>query len=322
MCSNSLTKLMNQSMQKERIAMYGAVLGDMIGAPFEFDQGDKTKEFPLFGRMSQHTDDSVMTIAVAEALLDARERKIENDEAAVKMLLIQSMKKWGRRYPNAGYGGSFIWWLIHDDIEPYGSYGNGSAMRVSSAGWLYDDIETTRKVAAWTAEVTHNHPEGIKGAEATASAIFMARNHAPKEQIRDYIVREFGYDLSRTCDEIRPGYHHVESCQETVPEAITAFIEGNDFEDVIRTAVSLGGDCDTLTCIAGSIAEAYYGVPIGMLAECRNRIGGDMKEVIDRFDNTICRYQNHSNNRFINYAWGIKKLFNEVLAVIKIYTDK
>jgi ADP-ribosylglycohydrolase len=178
-----------------------------------------------------------------------------------------------------------------EDSSPYGSYGNGSAMRVSSVGWLYDDINTTRRVAAWTAEVTHNHPEGIKGAEATAGAIFMARNHASKEQIRDYIEREFGYDLSRTCDEIRPGYHHVESCQETVPEAITAFMEGYDFEDVIRTAVSLGGDCDTLTCIAGSIAEAFYGVPIEMIEECRNRMGGDMRVVMERFDRMLCRNQ-------------------------------
>jgi ADP-ribosylglycohydrolase len=172
-------------------------------------------------------------------------------------------------------------------MGPYGSYGNGSAMRVSAAGWLYDSLETTRKMARWTAEVTHNHPEGVKGAEATASAIFMARNGASKEEIRDYIVREFGYDLSRTCDEIRPSYHHVESCQETVPEAITAFLEGNDFEDVIRTAVSLGGDCDTLTCIAGSIAEAFYGIPNGMMAECIKRLEEDMLAVLGRFDRTI-----------------------------------
>ena len=162
---------------------------------------------------------------------------------------------------------------------------------------LYDDLDTTRKVAAWTAEVTHNHPEGIKGAEATAGAIFMARNHVSKDEIRDYIVSEFGYDLSRTCDEIRPGYHHVESCQETVPEAITAFLEGNDFEDVIRTAVSLGGDCDTLTCIAGSIAEAFYGVPIGMIAECRSRMAEDMKQVMDRFDKAVGRLQRHAEDR-------------------------
>lgn len=269
--------------------MYGALLGDMIGAPFEFDRGNKINEFPLFGKGTKYTDDSVMTIAVAEALLDAKKQGIKADESAIKDLLIDFMKKWGRKYPGAGCGGRFIWWLQLDDRSPYGSYGNGSAMRVSATGWLYDDLETTRRMARWTAEVTHNHPEGIKGAEATVSAIFMAREHAPKDEIRDYIVREFGYDLSLTCDEIRLGYHHVESCQETVPEAITAFLEGNDFEDVIRTAVSLGGDCDTLTCIAGSIAEAFYGVPIGMMAECQSRMEDDMKEVMGRFDEAVGR---------------------------------
>ena len=157
-------------------------------------------------------------------------------------------------------------------------------MRVSAAGWLYSSFETTRKMARWTAEFAHNHPEGIKGAEATASAIFKARNHSDKEEICDYIVREFGYDLSCTCDEIRPGYHHMESCQDTVPEAITAFLEGKDFEDVIRTAVSLGGDCDTLTCIAGSMAEAFYGVPEKLKKACRELLPEEMLEVLDRFE--------------------------------------
>lgn len=280
--------------------MYGALLGDMIGAPYEFDQGDKTKEFPLFSRGSGYTDDSVMTIAVAEALLDARDQGKENDETAVKSLLIDSMRRWGRKYPYAGYGARFITWLEEDEMGSYGSYGNGAAMLVSSAGWLYDDFATTRKMAALTAEVTHNHPEGIKGAEATACAIFMARNHASKEEIRTYISQEFGYDLSRTCDEIRPNYHHVESCQETVPEAITAFLEGNDFEDVIRTAVSLGGDSDTLTCIAGSIAEAFYGVPIGMMAECRSRLEEDMLAVLEKFDKAVGRFQYHAEDDFGN----------------------
>ena len=191
------------------------------------------------------------------------------------------MQKWGHKYPYAGYGGMFRRWLKEKNPKPYGSYGNGSAMRVAAAGWLFDTIEETRKHARLSAEVTHNHPEGIKGAEATASAIFMARNGMSKDKIKEYIINEFGYDLSRTCDEIRPTYHHVESCQETVPEAITAFLEGTDFEDVIRTAVSLGGDCDTLTCIAGSIAEAYYGVPEEMKAECRNRLKGEIVDVVD-----------------------------------------
>ena len=262
--------------------MIGAILGDMIGAPYEFDRSPKTKEFPLFGKGTEFTDDSVMTIAVAEALMDT----IGKSDDEIKAALVASMQKWGKLYPDAGYGGMFYQWLRTKNPEPYGSFGNGSAMRVSSAGWLFDTLEETRHMARLTAEVTHNHPEGIKGAEATASAIFMARTGSSKEEIRDYIVREFAYDLSRSCDEIRPTYHHVETCQQTVPEAITAFMEGTDFEDVIRTAVSLGGDCDTLTCIAGSMAEAFYGVPAGMVNECRKRLPADMLAVIDRFDDT------------------------------------
>ena len=260
--------------------MYGAILGDMIGAPYEFDRGNKTKDFPLFSKGTQFTDDSVMTIAVAEALMDAAGKS--DDE--VKAALVVSMQKWGRKYPYAGYGGMFSGWLQEKNPKPYGSFGNGSAMRASSVGWLYDNMDDTRKYARLSAEVTHNHPEGIKGAEATAAAIFIARNGGGKDDIRDYIINEFGYDLSRTCDEIRPSYHHVETCQQTVPEAITAFLEGNDFEDVIRTAVSLGGDCDTLTCIAGGMAEAFYGIPDEIKEECLKRLPEDMIEVLDRFE--------------------------------------
>ena len=262
--------------------MYGAILGDMIGAPFEFDRGNKSKDFPLFCRRSHYTDDSVMTIAIAEALMNL---KGDADDSAVHRAVTKAMRSWGRKYPNAGYGGRFRGWLFSDnEPKPYGSWGNGSAMRVSSVGWLYDTIEETRRYAKLTAEVTHNHPEGIKGAEATAGAIFLARNGACKKEIRDYIIQEFKYNLSRTCDEIRPGYHHVESCQETVPEAITAFLEGNSFEDVIRTAVSLGGDCDTLTSIAGAIAEAFYGVPEELKKECRKRLPEDMLKVLECFE--------------------------------------
>ena len=262
--------------------MYGAIIGDMVGAPYEFDRSPKIKDFgPLFIKESMFTDDSVMTIAVADALIKAGP---DADGNLIRENVVQCMKDWGHRYPHAGYGGRFGAWLHFDDNQPYGSYGNGSAMRVSAAGWLYDSMDRTREVAAVTAEVTHNHPEGIKGAEATAAAIFLARNGASKEEIREYVTSEFGYDLSRTCDEIRPTYFHVESCQETVPEAITAFLEGEDFEDVIRTAVSLGGDSDTLTCIAGSIAEAFYGVPEEMREECRKRLPEDMIKVLDLFD--------------------------------------
>ncbi len=263
--------------------MYGAILGDMIGSPYEFDMGNKTKDFPLFSKETIFTDDSVMTIAVAEALMETEGEPEDRRKDAV----IRSMQNWGRRYPDAGHGRRFYEWLFTRYPEPYHSYGNGSAMRVSSAGWLFGSIGETRRAARLTAEVTHNHPEGVKGAEATAAAIFLARTGSSKEEIRAYITREFGYDLSRSCDEIRPSYHHVESCQETVPEAITAFLEGMDFEDVIRTAVSLGGDCDTLTCIAGSIAEAFYGVPDELKAEGRRRLPQDMVDVLDRFENRI-----------------------------------
>ena len=164
--------------------MFGAILGDMIGAPYEFDRGDKTKDFPMFTDDSQYTDDTVMTIAVAEALMDT----MGKDEDAIKAALVSSMQKWGKQYPNAGYGGMFYRWLRTANPKPYGSFGNGSAMRVSSAGWLFDTIEATRHAARLTAEVTHNHPEGIKGAEATASAIYLARNGKTKDEIKDYNV--------------------------------------------------------------------------------------------------------------------------------------
>ena len=260
--------------------MYGAILGDIIGSPYEFDRGNKSKDFPLFDKRCEFTDDSVMTIAVGEALMDS----MGKDEAAHKVALIASMQKWGHKIPDAGYGGMFYEWLQAKNPHPYGSFGNGSAMRVSAAGWLYETLEETREKARWTAEVTHNHPEGIKGAESVASAIFLARTGHSKEEIRDYIVSEFGYDLSRTCDEIRPGYRHVESCQETVPEAITAFLEGKDFIDTIRNAVSLGGDCDTLTCIAGGMAEAMWGINFRFIAGLLRRITPEMEAVLARFN--------------------------------------
>ena len=270
--------------------MYGAILGDIIGSPFEFDRGDKTKNFDLFSKGCDFTDDSVMTIAVGEALLAVgTEATVKEVEEAV----ITNMQDWGKRYPYAGYGGRFSHWLKEKSPKPYGSYGNGSAMRVSAAGWLYDSLERTREVARATANVTHNHPEGIKGAEATASAIYMARKGSSKEEIKEYIEREFHYDLSRTLDNIRPYYHHVESCQETVPEAIIAFLESKDFEDAVRNAVSLGGDTDTLGAITGSIAEAFYGIPAVLIAECKCRIDkGLMTDVLDEFDHVLGRDRN------------------------------
>ena len=260
--------------------MFGAILGDIIGSPYEFDRGNKSKEFPLFSSESHFTDDTVMTVAVAEALMDCSPDSTDDE---IRQKLVDSMRKYGKLYPNAGYGNRFMVWLLSNP-KPYNSYGNGSAMRVSSVAWLYNDMETVRRMARLSADVTHNHPEGIKGAEATASAIFLARTGHSKAEIKAYIEQEFGYSLNRTCDEIRPTYFHVESCQETVPEAITAFLEGNDFEDVIRTAVSLGGDCDTLTAIAGSIAEGFYGVSDELKAECKKRLDDRLLGVVERFD--------------------------------------
>lgn len=266
--------------------MYGAILGDIIGSPFEFDRGSKTKEFDLFTRGCGFTDDSVMTVAIAEALLAVGS---DAGESEIKEAAVANMQDWGRRYPHAGYGGKFRQWLKERNPKPYGSYGNGSAMRVSVAGWLYPTIERTREVAELTAAVTHNHTEGIKGAVATASCIFLARNGASKDEIRKYVEDEFHYDLNRTLDEIRPFYHHVESCQQTVPEAITAFMEAKDFEDAIRNAVSLGGDTDTLAAITGSIAEAFFGIPAVLKAECRNRIDPEMCQVLEIFDEVLER---------------------------------
>ena len=264
--------------------MYGAILGDIIGSPYEFDRGHKTKDFPLFVDESEFTDDTVMTIAVADAFMSLPDGF--TDEQAHEEL-IRKMQYYGRKYWKAGYGQRFFKWLISKDHAPYNSYGNGSAMRVSSVAWLFDSLDDVRRCARLSAEVTHNHPEGIKGAEATASAIYLARTGNSKDEIKVYIMDQFGYDLSRTCDEIRPNYRHVESCQETVPEAITAFFEGVSFEDTIRTAVSLGGDCDTLAAIAGSVAEGLYGISNAMKRECHKRLPGDLAEVLDAFSGRI-----------------------------------
>lgn len=259
--------------------MYGAILGDIIGEPYEW-HNLKSKSFPLFSVHADFTDDSVMTIAVAEALMKAAGLDVIDDEHAAKDIIIDCMHKWGHKYPNAGYGGRFRQWLANNERDPYNSWGNGSAMRVSAVGWLYDDLETTRKIARWTAEVTHDHPEGVKGAETIASAIYIARTGGGKDEIKKYIESESGYDLSRTCDEIRPGYKFDVSCQGSVPEAIIAFLDGSDFEDVIRNAISLGGDSDTIGAMAGSIAEAFYGVPDALKDECDRRLPDDMADIL------------------------------------------
>jgi ADP-ribosylglycohydrolase len=261
--------------------MYGAILGDIIGSPYEFDQGDKTKEFPLFSKRSEFTDDTVMTIAVADVFLDAQPSA---DIKWIRNRLIRGMQKYGKLFPYAGYGGMFRRWLKCDDPQPYGSFGNGSAMRVSAVAWLYNDLETVRSMARLSAEVSHNHPEGIKGAQAIASAIFLARSGRHKKEIKRYIENNFNYDLSRTCDDIRPKYSFNECCQTSCPEAIIAFLDSHDYESAIRLAVSLGGDADTLACMAGGIAAAYYGVPQWILKEGRKSLTKEKLEVVNKFD--------------------------------------
>ena len=260
--------------------MIGAIIGDIVGSRFEFDRGDKSKDFELLTRENCFTDDTVMTVAVAEALMEAGRYA---GEAEVKAALIRSMKKWGQKYPDAGYGARFIKWVLSDDPEPYGSYGNGSAMRVSPAGFYYDTIERTREVARWTAEVTHNHPEGVKGSEATAAAIFLARKGAEKELIEMYLMKEFGYNLSRCLDEIRPTYHHVENCIDTMPEAFECFLESESYEDCLRNVMYIGGDTDTLCAISGAIAEAFWEIPWSIIEAAVPYLPDDIMEVVRRF---------------------------------------
>ena len=278
--------------------MYGAILGDIIGSPYEFDMGNKSKDFPLFSRNSTYTDDTVMTIAVADAFLNAPE-----DEEMIRQRLIASMQRFGKLFPRAGYGGMFSRWLRNPDMKAYNSYGNGSAMRVSSVAWLFDNIEDVRNAARLSALVTHNHIEGIKGAEATASAIFLARTGHSKAEIKEYIEREFRYKLNRTCDEIRPNYRHTETCMETVPEAITAFLESVSFEDALRAAVSLGGDCDTLTDISCAIAWPFYARigPDATMVRLRDEalalLHDDLREIVIRWEERYGGYTTTVNSK-------------------------
>lgn len=233
--------------------MLGSIIGDTAGSVYEFNN-IKTMDFPFFSEKSDYTDDSIMTMAVADWLLKDPTHGMDTLEAS----LISFAKKYP--CPMGGYGGMFFRWLFRSDgkREPYNSWGNGSAMRASANGWMFDTLEETERVAGLSAAITHNHPEGIKGAQSTAAAIFMARNGSSKETIRSYITDKYGYNLNRTCDEIRPVYHWESSCQGTVPEAMVAFFDSTDFESAIRLAISLGGDSDTLACITGGIAEAFY----------------------------------------------------------------
>ena len=250
--------------------MIGAIAGDIIGSVYERTP-IKTKDFPLFESGCRFTDDTVLTLAVAEAILTGRP-------------YLESIRKMGRRYPNAGYGGTFIHWLYSDDPKPYNSWGNGAAMRVSPVGFAFSTVEKVLGEAARTAEISHNHPEGVKGAQATALAVFLARTGARKRSIRSKIKRRFGYDLSRTVDSIRPDYAFDISCQGSVPEAIIAFLDSDSYEDAVRNAVSLGGDSDTLACITGGIAEAFYGpVPDPIRSRVEQCLTPDLLEIAEAF---------------------------------------
>lgn len=235
--------------------MLGAIIGDIVGSVYEF-RSDKTKRFPLFSRGCAPTDDSLMTMAVGIACVSAN----TDNEEEFKRTLCEMMREIGRQYPDVGYGGDFYDWLMSDDAGPYGSYGNGSAMRVSPTAYAARSLEDAERLARWSAEVTHNHPEGIRGAEAVAAAVFLAREGRSRDEIREYISRKY-YDLDFTLDEIRPAYGFDVSCEGSVPQAIECFLEARDFEDALRNAVSLGGDGDTIAAIAGAIAEAYFGIP-------------------------------------------------------------
>ena len=258
--------------------MLGAIIGDIIGSVYEFNN-KKQKDFHLFTPMSRFTDDTVMTLAVAKWLTEDKEYSEEG--------LVLRMQDLGRRYPYVGYGGGFRRWLYNQQPQPYNSYGNGSAMRVSPIAFYAQSLEETLRLATISAEVTHNHPEGIKGAKAIAAATYLARTGASKTEIKVYVEANFKYNLNLQLDDIRSIACDAMSCQKTVPAAIWAFLEGEDFEDVIRIAVSLGGDSDTLAAMAGSIAQAFYGLPQKLATHCYALLTPDLRTILCKFEESI-----------------------------------
>lgn len=234
--------------------MIGAIIGDIVGSRFEWNN-NKSKEFALFTDRCSPTDDSIMSLAIAQAILTSKPDHSDLSEKAV-----ECMQTVGRKYPNCGYGGSFYGWIFSDDPKSYNSYGNGAAMRVSAAGFAAESLEEAKLLSRLVTEVSHDHPEGIKGAEATAAAIYLAKTGSSLREIRDYIDKNY-YPMDFTLDEIRYSYQPNVTCQGTVPQALEAFFESNGFEDAIRNAISIGGDSDTIAAICGGVAEAYYGIP-------------------------------------------------------------
>ena len=267
--------------------MLGAILGDMIGSPYEAQEKNiKTKDFPLFCSRSKVTDDSVLTCAVAAAFLAHLKTPKMVD---LRNALIDNLKEFGNCFQYVPYGQTFRKWMSdYLDRKPYNSFSNGSAMRVSSVGWLFDTLEKVEEMAKTSAEVTHNHPEGIKGAQAVAGAIFLARTTKSKEKIRSYIEQKY-YKLDFSIDGIRDSYIGSLECAHSVPQAIVAFLESESFEDSLRTAVSLGGDSDTLAAISGSIAEAFYGIPEDILKVGVPKIPPMLMEVVDSFHDYLKR---------------------------------
>ena len=261
--------------------MIGAIIGDIAGSIYEFNN-IKTEDFPLIGEGCFFTDDTVMTIAVAEALQNGG-----RDEKKTETCLVKSMKKFGKLYPNAGYGGRFSAWLQNPEPKPYNSFGNGSAMRVSPVAWYFHCLEKVEKFAEISALVTHDHPEGIRGAQAVAAAIFMARNGRSKDYIKRYIELKYRYEFSKTLNEIRPNYHFDETCQGTVPVALEVFFEAKDFEDTLRKAISMGGDSDTLAAIACSIAEAFYPIPDEIKKKALPLLDKKLTSMLKKWDSDI-----------------------------------
>ena len=263
----------------------GAIVGDICGSPYEFGYNAtgpmKDYDFPLFSKRGFFTDDTVMTLAVADALL----KSFAESRQPLSYALVESMRDLGRRYPDVGYGESFGRWLESRVAHPrpYRSIGNGAGMRVSPAAWAFETLGEVELVAGETAKVTHNHPEGIRGAQAVAACVFLARSGRGKQEIRVYVRNQFGYALDFTLDEIRPTYTFDVTCPGSVPQAITAYLESTGFEDAIRKAVSLGGDADTIGAMTAAIAQAEYGVPADIEAEARKRLPADLLEVNDRF---------------------------------------
>lgn len=257
--------------------MIGAIIGDIVGSRFEWNNY-RAKDFELFTDNCEATDDSIMSLAICDALLN-----YDGSLSDLGKQSIISMQKIGRPYPNCGYGGSFLYWMYSDKPEPYNSYGNGAAMRVSACGYAATTLEEAIALAKAVTEVTHNHPEGIKGAEATTVAIFLARIGKSISEIREYIIQNY-YPLNFTIDEIRDTYRFNETCQETVPQALQAFFESTSFEDAIRNAISVGGDSDTLAAITGSIAEAYYGVPNSIRVKAFSFLDDRLLEILIKFE--------------------------------------